>query len=1249
MPLDSQYISIQEQFQSKNIDMDTLRLVLIGNKDLKYRLIGDPELVAKLVEDFILRVNQITNEKTYLCQEDLDPVLSELEHEVVVFKIFSSFLSEINSNNSNNIHESLQQFSQLVKPVVSFMACFIERLMSPTFTGSIYQSSTQKISTILEYMIDILIALFNNHSIPRTVFTCEFNSLFRFVVSLLLVSYESNGISKQLVANLLKLFPLLLNCGSKTAMSKELIITLLNVMLKYLSKEFQLILITSFPTTHLSPDAITRLAYEDSNLPSFKLDPHFLHAHCNLNLLEILMISIAQLFSILKNYDVQFPIKVAESKLGNDDNNTVDFPSNIYFFLLILLRSGDKKLSSISLNVIYFHLKVLKASLEKTEASIQETCNHIFANFAKLIPSLIDLLDIEDQANRKKLSMPLFLLSPSHILAELCAEYPQINESLQRANVDHKIMRCLEEQYKLNQKLKYFKVLKQNSQGNTVLVDFIVMMNKMQEKEVNNISDLFYLLSAWTINKEEYRERIVNYTPATLPKSGTGSSSNSFLPQLIFDFVDNHRFLLSQLRLLFKLMFPRDGRRLLKELDLPWFRRNLEAILTLLTDQSFSTVLHLIRSLSRSVALLRTFFVECNSIVSVLDADPNSDKTEQNKYTRDKMNLQGGFIHGLLKILKANERSSGMIRFLCKMNKMEDISSTLETSQWGIKCILLGILANFILDFSSFRYNIVNDNRLLKSLSEIYGNSKKMELNEGNSEIVLLHVIQLNVLRVLKNFLYNENQENKKELTFYFPIETFFKKITLEEAISSKTSGNEYVRKLHLEEKIVSFDILRNLTAGSPYFSSRLVQLYEKEFAAKNERHGVPKSWNDFVVNSLTKFDDFVRNGPVGKELFYNDSFMLNLMDNNDYVSLVLAINYIEDHKYTNIELISDDVMPKKPLLEIWKRFLDLTVSKDFEDQLDVNRKTNINNNLSSIKLSIVWIIINLSWKNDMLDVSLADDAVGSHDRADKSRGILDRLHSRESNIQNETIDMEVSEDDEDDSNTENEEEEDDDDPRVEKEMEKTGNGIHGSHGGGSEVETRRPKRVRLGRAHTDRSAPADRAKFLKDNGFLYILEKLIKNLSGYEKVHPRQQSYSTHRFDYFMSNDLLEKAKSAYAQLLDADAPETTTVASLARMHKPRFAKLPSTGEPSPLVRPDVNRGGEGFGYGSDQEYADAPSSEPQPLFTPHTPGRSRSPRNRRSSQNDGDEADPAESDAASNDNDDEMDYDSSDDYWVR
>ena len=45
-------------------------------------------------------------------------------------------------------------------------------------------------------------------------------------------------------------------------------------------------------------------------------------------------------------------------------------------------------------------------------------------------------------------------------------------------------------------------------------------------------------------------------------------------------------------------------------------------------------------------------------------------------------------------------------------------------------------------------------------------------------------------------------------------------------------------------------------------------------------------------------------------------------MDNNDYVSLVLAINYIEDHKFTNIEQFRERLLPKESLLKVWKRFL---------------------------------------------------------------------------------------------------------------------------------------------------------------------------------------------------------------------------------------------------------------------------------------------------------------------------------------
>lgn len=1212
MPLELKSRANSETYEEISYNYADLRVTLIGNNDLKYKLIGDTKFMEKLVHEFSIVINKAVSDPNYFFSNNINEFLNDLEHKIVVVKILSSFITEVSSNNNPNISTSLNEFEGLIQPMISFVSYFIEKFAPLIYSHTLDENLVHTLEIMVEYCLDIFVALFNNKNYETLFENDGANKLWRFITSLLIITYDASDISELILTKLLKLVPVLLNNAKSGTSIHEPLSTLLSTLLKRLSKECKTLCLSNFPAIEFTPEIVNRLAFEDPNLPNLELNPYIFRTKVNLLLLTDLITCTAQIFSFLNDNKYGLFIN-SLLDVGKHNQHNALFHTDVYLTMLLLIKYENKALNLAALNLVYFHLNNLKQYSNQDDTKNKE--ESIFNNFKKITPKLIELLSLDDNKFVKPTTLPIFLLSPTKILTNLSSQYPSISDELRKNNVDYKIMKGLELRFKSSQKLKYFKLLKQNSQNCTKLVDFTVMMNYLQETNLNSLSELLLLLSVFTSKKEEYRERVVNYK-----LTDAKSKHQHTFSQMVFELVDDYRFMLIQIQLVHRILYPKDNIKKISEHDIPWLSKNLGVMISLVNDPAYTNVLYLIRSLSRSVALLRTFFVDCNSIVSEIDIETSSSDISRSRYARDRNSSSGGFISNILQILKGNEISSKLVQFFCNFNSEGDTGRQLNKSQMLNKSITLGTIANFVLDFSSFRYNIVNDEGFLKNLSVIYKNSlissQKASTGEvDDEEMFQKNTIQLSILQILKNYMYNENQENKKELIEYFPISILFDKIVYGVAKNGNILSNgvdnesEEIKGLKLQQKIVAFDILRNLTAGSPYFSQYLIDAYDNKLDDVVKREDkLPLSWADFVIENITNFENFEREHKrvnVNEELFYDDSFLLSLMDNNDYVSLVLAINYIEDHKFTNIEKFRERLLPKESLLKVWKRFLNLSVTDEFESQLDFNSKININNNLNSIKLSIVWIIINLTWKNDVFEYTFPGTENESRSEGDHYR-IYDTVESspnRRTSSANDRIDIDNS----DDSDNEKKEMSDDNENNSNRNnlSDATGNLI-------------------VGESDEKVTTPTERAKILKKYGFLEVLDNLIGQLGNYEKTNRNdlEKGYTGQRFDYFMSNDLLEKIKTARYQIFSlesgghisfrprqtrpsqqidrniAQRPASATASSSAAVTAAVLAAAGAgsgTSAVSRLVtRPDVNRGGEGYGYGSDEDFTDISPSAP-------------------------------------------------------
>ena len=163
-----------------------------------------------------------------------------------------------------------------------------------------------------------------------------------------------------------------------------------------------------------------------------------------------------------------------------------------------------------------------------------------------------------------------------------------------------------------------------------------------------------------------------------------------------------------------------------------------------------------------------------------------------------------------------------------------------------------------------------------------------------------------------------------------------------------------------------------------------------------------------------------------------------------------------------------------------------------------------------------------------------------------------------------------------------------------------------------------------MGESDEKVTTPTERAKILKKYGFLEVLDNLIGQLGNYEKTNRNNldKGYTGQRFDYFMSNDLLEKIKTARYQIFSlesgghisfrprqtrpsqqidrtiAQRPSSTTASNSAAVTAAVLAAAGAgsgtSAVPRLIARPDVNRGGEGYGYGSDEDFTDISPSAP-------------------------------------------------------
>ncbi|KAI5969247.1 hypothetical protein CANMA_001694 [Candida margitis] len=995
---------LEENGNSTTYNFTELRLEIIGNKDLKFKLLNDVAFMNHLMSSFAAYISKLIESKHEAVYH-----LDNLEEQVVILHILSSFASEIDGLNNEGVLASIRIMELALDPIGQLLGHFVENVLPSVGTTNDDKYIFQ-VEALMGHCLDIMIILSNLRQNQ-----VEPNKIWRFITLLLIATDNTHGniikLHPSIIVKSLRLIPLLLT--EAVSLTGNAILTLSVTLLSRLASDCNLIIHTHLHDLYPSQGDLYWIAFEDDHLPNVDLNASLTDKVINIEILLELITASAQVMSFSQNQDSPFLLVMRrDSQSGIFLSTPLAKPAipltEMYITLLLLMKFNSKELNLAALNLLVLFLENLHVSEVFSDGII-------FRNYDKLFADIVHLLDTgnnydgtEDSKGSKgsksngplpinalfnqasSSNAPLLLTSATKILTNLCTQYSALNSRIWDTNIDYKLVCKMRYCYEQAGLFKVFETLKARSKFGTVLVDFTSIPTK--DAYFAELADLLLLLSVYTSEREEYRNRLVSFYQTT----------GLNIPQVIFDIVENYHFLLNQiqlsqkvLRLTFKAKDGGNGENEAIQRRISWLGRNLGVIFELENSPLFTHCFYFIRSQSRSVATLRTFFVETNSFKSFVSRDnqgalssgsggnissPSNHSTIRPRVESEPASIvasehsstssAGGFVTNILEVIRLYETLDLALDYIFKVNRNRILREASFRKKFATdKAICVSLLANFILDFSSFRYKIIGYENFLSSLSIIYQNSATdfddiSELSED--DVFERNVMQLRILQVIKNFMYNEASENKQEVLNFFPLSHILQKANygiISSVASSALPKETMETKIH--QKVVAFEILRNFTAGSPSFSQILRESYINEYL-NNEQPEVqpllPQNWSEFVTRNLTETSVFLPQKSQSFN-FYNDEALVELIGNEDYVKMVRSINFTEDHTYTVIDKIRQELFPNDSLLRIWMRLLLFQLPESVSTNVHYNPEY-LNKNLNMIKISIAWILVNLTWKS---------------------------------------------------------------------------------------------------------------------------------------------------------------------------------------------------------------------------------------------------------------------------------------------
>lgn len=297
-----------------------------------------------------------------------------------------------------------------------------------------------------------------------------------------------------------------------------------------------------------------------------------------------------------------------------------------------------------------------------------------------------------------------------------------------------------------------------------------------------------------------------------------------------------------------------------------------------LSNSLTTSACYLIRSLSRSTSLLRTYLADID-LVNVLVSILGIATPEWDTY------LEGpGFNDELL------------------------------------KTIVLGIISNVIIEFSPSRANLV-DTDIISVLAAFLAGAQSDGVKSAS-------------LSVIRNYLYGNDDIGKKDF--------LVQKISLNQIFELCYHKSSKI-------KLQCFNIIRNLTYGSLNYSDKILCEFPKCAAAVDHGDG---DFLSFLCNNIC------------------------LETTSGDCELAVAINYIIVHLAASNEA-------NRSLIAAHDRILEKL--RDFLEDPRLNQH---------IKLSSIWLVINLTWKDDTSRMSDDEDTMDVDQRGYSSEYLSSRARA---------------------------------------------------------------------------------------------------------------------------------------------------------------------------------------------------------------------------------------------------------------
>ena len=110
------------------VDFSFLRTMLIGNKDLKFKLIGDKIVIQSMVDSFCSLLGEAECIHKGITVEKTVSYVNELENRAVVLNVLVSFLPQLNEVDENMV-ECFDCLGTLSTPIIDFFSSRLSDLV----------------------------------------------------------------------------------------------------------------------------------------------------------------------------------------------------------------------------------------------------------------------------------------------------------------------------------------------------------------------------------------------------------------------------------------------------------------------------------------------------------------------------------------------------------------------------------------------------------------------------------------------------------------------------------------------------------------------------------------------------------------------------------------------------------------------------------------------------------------------------------------------------------------------------------------------------------------------------------------------------------------------------------------------------------------------------------------------------------------------------------------------------------------